>query len=145
MIKSVEISIVGNGSTWKNRDTNSRRLLLTITMLYNTNIIIAHDKVCNLRDTEWPVQETTSSHNRIAFLCRGLMHIQRINDSSAYWIQDRSNTALLNTYPRFTLKFFSGCKNGKRNRQQSRNFENSITSNFRYTLVVTFRYSLPAL
>lgn len=135
MIRNIEISIVGNGSTWKNRDTNSRRLLLTITMLYNTNIIIAHDKVRNLRDTEWPVQETTSSHTT-EFPCRGLMHIQRINDSSAYWIQDRSNTALLTHIRDLHLKFLADVKNAtaKRNWQQLRDFETQYYRKFFRTL-----------
>lgn len=50
--EKIEISVVGNGSTWKNRDTNSRILLSTITMLHDTNTIITLDKICNPQDTE---------------------------------------------------------------------------------------------
>lgn len=114
----IEISVVGNGSTWKNRDTNFRRLLSTITMLYNTNIIIAHDKVRNSSNIERPMQEDSSHISQ--FPCRGLVHIQRINDSSTYWIRVTQIGHNISTYIQgytYTLKLDNNRKAIKRFRK----------------------------
>lgn len=103
----IEISVVGNGSTWKNRDTNSRILLSTITMLHDTNTIITLDKICNPQDTEWSVCAGNDSlHTYRSFLAPGFVYIQWINDSSTYWIQDRSDIECFNIYPRLHVHKF---------------------------------------